>query len=246
MSDVLTYRVGEFQLAEHAYACTHGNAVVFLDLRADKYLAIDAREAASLAACVEGWPVGHSEVDSPGQPCAPIAGGLVQSLLQKGLLSPASTSQGKRSFPRQAQGELIGEGLDEEVELWRGCRYQFLKTVAQIALLLRVRRFQSLIDSIRLQKAQTAPVPGSLDTQEATRRIRAYRYLRPYVFASKDACLFNSLALFHFLQHYGIQTDIVFGVKTNPFYAHCWLQQQATVIADSLDNVQRYTPIMQV
>lgn len=36
----------------------------------------------------------------------------------------------------------------------------------------------------------------------------------------------------------------IFGVRTWPFGAHCWLQVDDLVIGDTLDRVRFYTPIM--
>ena len=50
----------------------------------------------------------------------------------------------------------------------------------------------------------------------------------------------------HFLAAEGIQPDWVFGVKTEPFDAHCWVQHGDVVLNDAPDRVRQYSPILVV
>lgn len=59
-------------------------------------------------------------------------------------------------------------------------------------------------------------------------------------------CLQRAFQIRRVLARRGIHTDWIFGVRTWPFAAHCWLQIGDLVIADTLDRVDRYTPIMVV
>ena len=42
----------------------------------------------------------------------------------------------------------------------------------------------------------------------------------------------------------GIATQWLFGVRTWPFAAHCWLQIGNLVVGDRLERVRFYTPIL--
>lgn len=59
-------------------------------------------------------------------------------------------------------------------------------------------------------------------------------------------CLQRAFQIRRVLARRGIHSDWIFGVRTWPFAAHCWLQIGDLVIADTLDRVDRYTPIMVV
>jgi hypothetical protein len=58
--------------------------------------------------------------------------------------------------------------------------------------------------------------------------------------------LFDSLALVHFLRGFGFHPQWVFGVKLDPFGAHCWVQQDGGLLNDELDRTTLFTPIMVV
>jgi len=57
-------------------------------------------------------------------------------------------------------------------------------------------------------------------------------------------CLANTMLLSAFLRRHGIRATWVFGVRTYPFEAHCWLEWQDIVLNDTPDHVRWFTPIM--
>lgn len=57
-------------------------------------------------------------------------------------------------------------------------------------------------------------------------------------------CLYRAYTLRHFLRLAGLDARWVFGVRTWPFAAHCWLQSGDLVLDDDLDRVRLYTPIL--
>jgi hypothetical protein len=70
-------------------------------------------------------------------------------------------------------------------------------------------------------------------------RLRLF-YPRSYL------CLFDSLALIHFLARFDVYPDWVFGVNADPFEAHCWVQAGNVVLNDTVARVSGFTPIMVV
>lgn len=68
-------------------------------------------------------------------------------------------------------------------------------------------------------------------------RLRLF-YPRPYL------CLFDSLALIHFLARFDLYPDWVFAVRADPFEAHCWVQADAVVLNDTVERVASLHPIM--
>lgn len=59
-------------------------------------------------------------------------------------------------------------------------------------------------------------------------------------------CLYRAYLLRAFLASRGRGATWVFGVRTWPFSAHCWLQVGDVLLDDDLDRVALYTPIMAV
>jgi hypothetical protein len=71
------------------------------------------------------------------------------------------------------------------------------------------------------------------------RRFLAARPLLPF----KPNCLLDSLALLSWLGWTRRGAMLVFGVKLEPFAAHCWIQTGSLILNDSVDNVERFGPV---
>lgn len=76
---------------------------------------------------------------------------------------------------------------------------------------------------------------------------RAARFdqLLPWV-PFQGECLFRAFMLLRFLRLGGQDATWVFGVRTWPFQAHCWLQSGSTVLDDAVERVRPFTPIFAV
>lgn len=57
-------------------------------------------------------------------------------------------------------------------------------------------------------------------------------------------CLPRSLMSARFLRRRGHDVDLVFGVRSHPFDAHCWVEQGGRLLNDELDFVRAYAPIV--
>ena len=73
---------------------------------------------------------------------------------------------------------------------------------------------------------------------ERLRRFTAARRLVPIA----PHCLMDSLALLHFLPP-SPKLLLVFGVKLDPFGAHCWVQRDDVLLNDSKDLVAPFQPV---
>ena len=47
----------QYLLAHHVFVCVQGEHVVFLDVRKDRYFALESARTAGLGSLVQGWPV---------------------------------------------------------------------------------------------------------------------------------------------------------------------------------------------
>ena len=61
---------------------------------------------------------------------------------------------------------------------------------------------------------------------------------------SAGACLFQAELLLRFLNEAGLDADWVFGVRTWPFLAHCWLQIGDHCVSQNPETLAIYRPIM--
>ena len=102
-----------------------------------------------------------------------------------------------------------------------------------------------MVEGVRRRKKRSSVVLA-LEIDTVRPLVAAFIYLRPLLYTAHNACLLDSLTLTRFLAAYGVFPDWVFGVKTDPFCAHCWVQQGEYVFNDSPDHVGEFAPILVV
>ena len=242
----------QYALAGHVFVCREGEHVVFLDVRQDRYFALEAAQTSGLGKVVPGWPVAIAQPEpryatsSSTEDSAHSA--VVALLLERGLLSE-DLRGGKDATPVAAippSGELTADALDGTANVRAEGVRRFIVSAAAASFGLRFRPLERVIRRVSLRNQAGLQLASSFCAERALELVSAFALLRPFFFTSKDACLFEALALSEFLARYGIFPRWVFGVQARPFAAHCWLQHGGIVLNDTVEHVSRYTPIMLV
>lgn len=86
--------------------------------------------------------------------------------------------------------------------------------------------------------------PGSLAPDaRLLRDLAVFRRLTPWL-PLDGLCLYRSHLLRTYLEALGHSVDWMFGVRTWPFRAHCWLQAGDVALDDEAERVAAYHPIM--
>ncbi len=230
-----------YALARHVFLCEAAGHVFLLDVKRDKYLALDATKARALCGWVEGWPPPPDGADPR---IVPSERGrqFAQALLANGILSDRDSGKQATAVSVPYPGAQLL--TDREAEgLMLGPALVFMATCLLAKLQFRYYKLERLIEMVR---ASRPPEFEPFDLGRARALVRVFVRLRPFFFASRDGCLFESFVLVRFLAHYGLFPHWVFGIRARPFGAHCWLQEGETVLNDSVEHVSRLTPIMLV
>lgn len=192
--------------------------IVVLDVAADRYSALlEAAETIRL--------------DPDGRIVA-AHDGLAEDLVRAGLA--ASTPPMPRRTPIVALREAEVAPHPSRSERLRAGAALVAATLA-----FRGKTFAALLDA-------PPPPPASTQAVAADRLaelIGAARRARPWI-PFEGECLQRAYLMRAYLAKRRIATDWVFGVRTRPFAAHCWLQIGDRVVADRLERVRLYTPIM--
>ena len=248
MSEILMS--ASYFLSPHVHVCVAGKQVVLLDLERDKYLSMAS--ASPIGRWVRGWPTPPADSTVTNEdPASPSESDpesrLLAKMIEQGLLVK-DASIGKEASPvvaEQPEYAMVEHDLNSRPSttiehLWRVCTAY---TSAKWAL--RRRPIKEVVQAARLRKEQ-AQAKGNLDADTVRPLVTAFVYLRPLFFTSKEACLLDSLTLVNFLAGYSVFPQWVFGVKTDPFYAHCWVQQGGFVFNDTPDHIRGFSPILVV
>lgn len=238
--------MARYGLATHVFICRDEDYVVVLDLKQDRYFALEAAKTAMLLAVVPGWPVTAQQ--GVGDAVGDAAEAVLRPLVRRGWLLEESTG-GREATPIRVpkpEAQLAGDddGAVEKVGLRILLAFVVASVFAKAAL--RFRRFDRVVQRVAQRKARYSNANEPLDLERARRLIAAFERMRVFLFSSRDECLHDSLAMLEFLARYRVFPSWVFGVRARPFAAHCWVQHADIVLNDTVEHVSTYVPIMAI
>jgi hypothetical protein len=240
--------MGRYWLADHVFVCINDAYLVVLDLKQDRYWALEASSTALLSGLVPGWPVRPLDAPVAGSSDPELAQQIAESLIEQGLLTE-SESAGKDATPARVTApgrELLSADEYGSAAAGVGAVKNLIAAVVSAKMALRLGRFEKAVQKVRERKRKAGGRTTQLDVERTRRLVEQFFKLRVFFFTSKSECLFDSLTLLNFLARYGIFPHWVFGVQARPFAAHCWVQLDDIVFNDTVEHVCTYTPIMAV
>ena len=222
-------------LPPHVHCCQRGDAFVFLDLAQDEYTLIMGEAAAALSELLR--KAGSTRL-------TPQLTESLQELIQAGLLT--TDSKAGRPFTAMPGAGAIQPVLDLETPPRPTVKlshlYNFAVACTTAAVRLRWSRIQNTVSAVAMRKARHGS-RQRVDLDQARQLAAIFHRLRG-LFPANYLCLFDSLALVEFLARYDVFPEWVFGVKLEPWAAHCWIQHQQITFNESVEQAAAYTPIM--
>ncbi|MBO9378360.1 lasso peptide biosynthesis B2 protein [Sphingomonas histidinilytica] len=200
--------------------------LVFLDAARDEYLCVPRRHKSAVMAAMTGTPSPSDLLDALSE-----EGLLVESPAGTAWAGPMPTTAGtdlgiSEGSIRVRLVDLLVLGL-AAIRTWRDIR------------LGRPARWFARQRARGIRPRRSAPVSEVHGIARMTAR------LRPLVPRS-GRCLVRSLLLLHMLELRGAHAKWIFGVRTHPFDAHCWVEHDGVVLNDTLEHVRWYTPIVRL
>jgi hypothetical protein len=242
--------VNNYHIPNHVHFAFQPGAVVFLDLRSDRYSLLVGRHASTFKnLCLQTFDSANRTL-SPDRLTAPTDANVVQTLitelLENNLLA---TVKDPRTIPRHT--DIVPPSRDLPThqsarnttltmkDAWR----VFVSCAASYYRLKRLG-IEEIIRAIDSRKTREKP-GDSAPTLEIARIVNTYKRLRT-LFPVNYLCLFDSLSLLDFLGRHNLYVTLVFAVKLDPWAAHCWLQYGAVILNEDLEEARTYVPIMAV
>jgi hypothetical protein len=232
--------LGPIFLQSHVFISRSKRHWVILDVNRDKYLCVDRYQFEALGPSLKGW----HEDSRDAAPVPEEAVALADNLLDLDILSNRAThAKDARPTPYPLPIEAIDPDSPVRSRRSAGAHAgSFFLSSARASRELRRQRFQQIVETVRARKSRRA---GPLDFERAQSLMSVFERLRLF-YPRSYLCLFDSLALIHFLARFDVYPDWVFGVNADPFEAHCWVQAGNVVLNDTLARVSAFTPIMVV
>jgi len=234
-----------FFLRSHVFLSRAPRHWVILGVNRDKYLCVDRGQFEALGPWIRGWEASTA-------PNAPVAASppteataLADRLLSLQILSEhAPGAKDARATVYAHPSDAVDPDSSETLHrFWWAHAGPFFLSCAKASRQLRKERFESIIASTKARKPCDPNAPAAFDIGRARPLLTVFDRLR-WFYPRPYLCMFDSLALIHFLAHFRLHPDWVFGVKADPFEAHCWVQADGLVLNDTVGRVSGFTPIM--
>jgi hypothetical protein len=236
--------MARYGLARHVFLCRDEEYIVVLDVKQDRYFALEAAKTAALSAELPGWPVTPAEGSIPNSAIEQAAAPLVRQgwLLQL----PADAKDATPTRAPTPETDLLVDTRSVGAKLGVRTVVTFLVASIFAKFVLRFWSFERVIRRVGERKAERGATGRPFDVDRARRLMDAFRRMRVFLFSSREECLHDSLAVLEFLARHELFPTWVFGVRARPFAAHCWVQHADIVLNDTFEHVSSYVPIMVV
>jgi hypothetical protein len=196
-----------------------GDRPVFMDERTDSYFTLDAQAEDRL----------HCLLDR------------AQPLMSAEILGKRDIGDEPSELRHASYASPAGSLLDQHAS---GAR---LTDVVKAIALVRSTRIQLRTKPIEillrrmLASARDAPIAAASRDEMIvhTRRFLSARKLVPV----QQNCLLDSLSLLRWLGPRRNAAALLFGVKLDPFAAHCWIQSGDLILNDRVEAIAAFSPV---
>ena len=214
-----------WKLAPGTGYCEVGGELVFLDLARDRYFALRGQDRAAFERLRAGEP---NDSDAMGRLVA--TGFLVRSG------EPTKLDAASPHIPPEDLSAIA----DGPPSLRMG--FAAARALRWARRAMRPNRIAATVERMGNAKVRLG-VPGA---EAALREAAASYAASRWMARTPPRCLVDALALDHILLTRGLGARLVFGVRLNPFAAHCWLQSPGAVLTGTAAEARNFTPILAV
>jgi hypothetical protein len=198
---------------------------IFLDAVQDRYFCLAPEAEMAFSALLE-----PSGID-------PTALAL---LVRDNLLNVTDSDD----LPRPCVGppSAVTSVFDEPQAARPGATLAMARQLVLAEAAVRTMSFARLLNRVKRRKQRVTSPPAN--PERRLREIAGALRRTATIVSPLNRCLPRSLATAHRMLDQRMRPTMVLGVKLGPFEAHCWVQHDATLVNDRLDDVRRFSPIL--
>lgn len=208
------------------------NRVIFLDLDRDRFFGLSSAVQASFFRLRDQ----RGRLDQADIP-------ELRSLIERGCLVATEQPDGLAGDPGI---DCPVAGLSTEPITTWSLRMSITAAAWEIYVgaYLRFAPTSRLLDRLR-GTGRTDIAVSERNARDIERTVAAFERV-DYFLGSTNRCLVRSVAMAMMLRSLQISSQLVIGVRTEPFAAHCWIQRGHIALNDCVDHVRNFTPILVV
>ncbi|WP_114952215.1 lasso peptide biosynthesis B2 protein [Sphingosinicella terrae] len=199
--------------------------VVFLDISTDRYFCLAGEWRDLFLRLSRGENLQERQAE-------------LGRLADLGLVRIASTAS---PFPEPATIAPPGLDLADAAATRPSLRDLAAALAAEVVTILelRLRRIHLILERIERRDA-AAPAEASDDRY---RQIACAFERTSLIFPAADRCLVRAFALMRLCRWRGLRPKLVFGVRLDPFTAHCWVQSGHAVLVGGFEQARQFAPV---
>ncbi|GAB2552042.1 lasso peptide biosynthesis B2 protein [Rhodanobacter koreensis] len=216
-----------YRLHDDLSFCRIDGRAIFLDTRNDRYFRLSGN--------LERTFIEHIE----GAICTPDD---IAPLVERNIITEAPLSSNIKNDSIKIASRSALELSPPSAPCGIGAAVEVLATVWWTQIQLKTRRLKTILDdTIDFRCRATALERGSTEPRllnDALVFLKARKFV-----PIETCCLLDSLSIVAFLTRRRLHANIVFGVTSDPFSAHCWAQSGDIVLNDTIGNTQAYAVI---
>ncbi|MEO7467651.1 MAG: lasso peptide biosynthesis B2 protein [Sphingobium limneticum] len=223
------------QLSTGAYVVNFGGQAIVLNLQQDRYVYLGPHLSTVAGKAIDKGLSDEERLAA------------VRELVSKGILDDDCDRRSYQfetdepiSLPRSTSWPSIrfGLGLGGQIHL----TLKALRALYDVGYSLRTRPFIETVQYLRDQRRAGRKVKPK---QSANDALDSFFAARPW-FPTPPVCRLDASALCLHLWRSGHDASLVFGVRIEPFSAHCWAQGEEASLNEPHDQLRQYTPIMAI
>ena len=215
-----------YRVREGLHWCECSGRIVFLDFLEDRYSCLPQGAGEAFLRVASG------EIHAGGV-------GELRLLVEAGLLVDdpgAAAIAACAQIPAAIEDHVAEHGPSAAADLLAVIAAQL-----RWGLFLKLRPLAELVKNLERPSRVRGVSAGGAD--RLIRRLVSAFASASFVMPAADRCLVRALAFQAMCVRRGIRPQLVFGVRLNPFHAHCWVQLDRRVLIGDFEQVRLFTPI---
>lgn len=225
-------------LPKDVFFCSRGPHFVFLDLEQDEYSIVSGEQSRALRVLLDESD-GVTEDRGDTNPLEPL---VAAGLLSKNSENHKSVAPTSLDVPTVRLASTTSEA---EVPVRIRDIWHFAVACTTASICLRFLSIHRTVSRVRRLKSTRRALRSPPDEHLLRLKVGVFLKLRA-LFPANYLCLFDSLALMEFLARQRIFPTWVFAVRTDPWAAHCWVQDGRFLLNDDDEDIEEYSPVMTV
>lgn len=237
-----------YYLHGHVYACLSSGEIIFLDAKQDNYYTLPFDESRYLRPLTRDRYLIVNDIATQNEQEDARKKVVIKHLLDSGLLSTQKPEMPDFQIPKYLKTHSDCSRAHFEVfhSVTPTAIFNFIRAFTMSVIYTKFFGLYYTLRSTARHRVKSKKREQTWSEEHLQSTMQIFRHIRTFFYTAKNQCYFDCSVLTRFLKYHGYDAKWVFGVKTDPFEAHCWVQVEGVVMSDWQLNIYRFTPILLV